>query len=284
MTPFVHMLRTAMLSTSHLPEAGVMEKFMVLSDSTLPVKPFPIIFGELASTRESYYCFNNKEQWSKGSVDGVPMALPKHQQWVTLNRSEAALLVSKWKPVVTYQGWDVPLRGGRWAGQNRKVPRSTFKGGSWYTGTDEEATYAFTHGPLELRWKRDWARWKHDGARWQRNGARWKRDGALMGKLFMQRRCTTYVGFPDDIGVYDDYSLLQSGPDPAKQMTYPITLQLYRDPGNQLLVAEGSWHPFTIERLSAQSMLSLRRSDFLFARKFSANADLPNFTGIVLAA
>uniref|UniRef100_A0A7S1RYD9 Protein xylosyltransferase n=1 Tax=Alexandrium catenella TaxID=2925 RepID=A0A7S1RYD9_ALECA len=259
-TPYVHMVRIA-LTEMHLAASGVMtEKFLVMSDSTLPIKPFLHVYGELAQSVDSDICLSSIDQWANGTVDGVPVALAKHHQWLALNRHDAEMLVNDWVPVLgEHDSWNIPLREGRWAGSNRTVPRSAFEGGMWYNANDEEAPFAYIHGPVELRFPGDTEKPMN---------------------LFLQRRCTTYVGFPFDVpSANESQSLLQH--DPEEYATPTVTALIVQDPGNKLNVQGGAVHPFTIQALSYESTLTLRRSVFLFARKFALDADLPNFTRIV---
>lgn len=268
MTPFVHMMRIAMQETKHLADSGVMEKFLVISDSTLPVKPFSYTYWDLAASPASDICISSTDQWAHGTVDGSPVALVKHHQWVALNRSDAAVLVRDWRAVTQGKGWNVPLKDGRWAGQNRSVPRTSFDGGTWYTATDEEAVWALLHGPMELRFEGDL-------------------EQPL--QVFMRRRCHTYVAFPHDVeptthlASRTPHSLLQlEAKAEAKFDHTKITLQLLKDPDSKMSVPPGVWHPFLMEALGDRSLGVLRRSPYLFARKFSACAKLHNYSEIML--
>jgi len=272
MSPFVHMMRYALPLTEHLAAAGVMEKFMVISDSTLPVKPFSYVFRHQVAEPVSDICMSSINQWASGNVDGVPVAIIKHHQWVSLNRSDAEVLARDWRPVRKSKYWNVPLRQGSWASQNRTVPRYSFHGGTWYTATDEEAVWALIHGPLML---------PSAG------------DQSEPMRVYGQRRCTTYVGFPADIGESPNRtgkaslqaSMLQLVAESSEGWIdrHDITRQLRHDPATKLYVADGTWHPFLIEEAGDRSIRTLRESEFLFARKFSACARMVNFTEVAFA-
>jgi len=275
MTPFVQMIRYALPMTEHLAAAGVTEKFMVISDSTLPVKPFAHVYWDQAASPSSDICISSPDQWAHGIVDGVPTALVKQHQWVSLNRSDASVLAREWLPVTKLKGWNVPLRHARWAGLNRSVPRALFQGGTWYTATDEEAVYAFLFGPLVLS--------RLD-------------DPVLPRELFRHRRCSTYVAFPHDLeqvaaaspartAPVGTSSMLQIEAEASASFDHTIiTRQLLQDPDAKLTVPPGTWHPFLMEKLGDRSLHVLRRSPYLFARKFSPCAELANFSEVVFAS
>lgn len=259
LTPFVHMMGVAMTETAALSAAGIMEKFVVVGDMTLPVKPFSFVHWNLASSSGSDICLSAPSQWAAGSVDGVPVLLPRHHQWVALNRSDAATLVKDWRPVSGLEAWDVPLKG-RWAPLGRTVPRADFHDGTTNSATDESAVYALLRGPVELGTRDD--------------------EGEL-ARLYLQRRCTTYVGFPAEVGTPKPASALQM--DSGQNFdTAAITEQLTQDKRNSLLQTHGSWHPIVIEALSATSWAALRKSPFLFAGKFSDGAPLVSYADGVL--
>eukprot|EP00747_Dinoflagellata_sp_TGD_P086863 gnl/TRDRNA2_/TRDRNA2_163445_c0_seq1.p1 gnl/TRDRNA2_/TRDRNA2_163445_c0~~gnl/TRDRNA2_/TRDRNA2_163445_c0_seq1.p1 ORF type:complete len:355 (+),score=46.18 gnl/TRDRNA2_/TRDRNA2_163445_c0_seq1:132-1067(+) len=73
------------------------EVFAFVSDSTIPVKPFRIVYGALVGESEgrlvSSFCATPPSQWSHcrtlGS-DGGPELTVKHHQWIVLTREHAS--------------------------------------------------------------------------------------------------------------------------------------------------------------------------------------------------
>merc|ERR1719321_806707 len=101
------------------PPMNKMEKFVFLSDSTLPVKPFGHIYESLSSTSGSDLCVFPSHHWGTAKVGfgGIPASsmfrtgetayLVKHHQWLVLNREHAQVMVANWKPVDKAGHWDV---------------------------------------------------------------------------------------------------------------------------------------------------------------------------------
>merc|ERR1712232_104542 len=104
---------------SSIAVPGAIEKFIVLSGETLPVKPFSVVHSVLTSYAESDFCITPAEEWRYAFLDGAKAFLVKHSQWVIFNREHASRLVHEWKAPMartTDRGWwTVPLREGTWA-------------------------------------------------------------------------------------------------------------------------------------------------------------------------
>jgi len=277
--PFAHMIRLALAETSNLAAAGVPEKFILLSDATLPVKPFSYIHWDQTSRTSSDICIAATNQWAKATIDGAPLALPKHHQWLSLSRRDAKALADDWTPVTNLQNWTVTLKQGRWANHSRSVPRWRFKNGAWFTATDEEAMYARAFGPVELRSEH---------------------DAATPMEMFNARRCITYVDWPHNvrpISLLEPHmthslenvttSLLQTEVGVGLMQTYnvttEVTLELLKDNKTRFTIGKGILHPFLIEQIGEVGLKVFRKSQYLFARKFSNCAQMPNFTDIMFS-
>mmetsp|Transcript_90389 Transcript_90389/g.252615 ORF Transcript_90389/g.252615 Transcript_90389/m.252615 type:complete len:476 (-) Transcript_90389:206-1633(-) len=70
------------------------DKFVFLSDTTLPVKPFSFIYDQLTVDRDSDFCIFPRNEWAEvsGLASGGGMTVrvaPKHHQWIVLNRKHA---------------------------------------------------------------------------------------------------------------------------------------------------------------------------------------------------
>lgn len=82
------------LIASALHDAGPgnpQDKFAFVSDSSLPAKPFSVIYSILVSRQGSDFCIFPSNEWADLPVSagyGMEIA-PKHHQWITLERSHA---------------------------------------------------------------------------------------------------------------------------------------------------------------------------------------------------
>jgi len=273
--PYVQMIKHALDQTQHLAGAGVMEKFIVISDSTLPVKPFALVHWDQTASPDSDICISSPNQWATYSIDGEKFALVKHHQWMALNRSDAEVLANHWPECPIPRGWNATLRNGKHAGM--VVPRRKWKGGTWYSATDEEAVYERLFGPLRL---------PEDTSEPLTSMAR-------PMELFRHRRCSTYVDWPANVAdksvlaPHMSASLLQVLQKTEAAIfydfTHEVTTKMVLDPSLKLSIGQGIWHPFTIEKIGNLGLSVFRNSQYLFARKFSDCAHMPNYTEIMFA-
>lgn len=268
--PFAHMIRLALKETRHLAERGVPEKFLVISDATLPVKPFAFIHWDLISRDNSDICISIPTQWAKATIGGIPLALVKHHQWLALNRTDAKALADDWTPLKKIFTWNMTLRQPqKWGNLSVRVNRHTFKDGAWFTATDEEVPYQRAKGPVVL---------SHIN------------DTRPMWQLFNARTCITYVDWPDNVwppSLLDSHttSLLQTDAHLGHtyNFTNDVTLKLLKDPTTKFTIAKGIMHPFMWDQMGDAGLSVFRSSQYLFARKFSPCAHMPNFTEIMFS-
>lgn len=92
MSAMVQLLQESVGDNSH-PR----DKFVFLSESTLPVKPFAYIHKELTQDSKSDFCVQKPEEWTKG----VNCEVVKHSQWVVLNTDHAQLAISNWPQIAS---------------------------------------------------------------------------------------------------------------------------------------------------------------------------------------
>jgi len=228
-TPTVRLMRSALEAGG--PRPGAVEKFVVLSDSALPVKPFAVVYRELARSHESDYCFNNPSKWGQGKVRGREYALPMHFQWTVLNRTDAAGLVRRWPgPRRQSKMFNVTMPDGT------TVPRRQFQGGP--VSADEDV-YTLVHGPMEL---------VPHGEREQMRRFREQHS-----------RCRTYVVFIPD---------LRAGSSLGSER-FRVTEEILKDPFTVYNGAAQYTHPIEYLRVGGRFMHALRTSNYLFARKFA---------------
>lgn len=263
-TWYCHDLVTAMaklLSEALALNAAMMggrEKFVFLSESTLPIKPFGEIHTTLLADDASDFCLFPTDQWGSASIDGSFVKLLKHHQWVVLTRDHALLFVRDWIPVNQKSEWRVWLKSGTWQGHHRNVlPQNFYYPVSANTCTDEWAFMATIFGALEPM-----------------NGARYL-PGFGGGHLDMdthtgQGRCRTW-------------SYWDNTWDPAATaLGSQIANDFY---GSKVSCYPKCFaRPATLQKLSHSSLHALRKSPFLFARKFEPNMWMPHFYSIVLSS
>jgi len=73
-----------------------LDKFVFISDSTLPAKPFPQIYSTLSVRPGSDFCTFPSKEWADiPSASGVDMAV-KYHQWIVLVRDHAEKASSLW--------------------------------------------------------------------------------------------------------------------------------------------------------------------------------------------
>merc|ERR1719401_1716336 len=58
------------------------DKFIFVSESTLPVKPFAAVYAALTKDQASDFCVARADQWPMGSG----FYIVKHSQWVVLSQ------------------------------------------------------------------------------------------------------------------------------------------------------------------------------------------------------
>lgn len=76
------------------------DRFVFVSQSTLPVKPFPAVHSALTSKASSDFCISKQLRWGHVQLSGGEEAfLVKHSQWIALNRGDAASLLERWPKV-----------------------------------------------------------------------------------------------------------------------------------------------------------------------------------------
>lgn len=235
---------------------GGHEKFVFLSESTLPIKPFSEIHSTLMADDSSDFCLFPSDQWGSAKFDGSRVKLIKHHQWVVLNRPHAQQFVRDWVPVTDDSQWRIWLKSGTWEQHERNVrPEKFFFPPGANSCTDEWAFLATIFGAIEPK----------QGTRYLPGFAKGPID---MNSHATQGRCRTWSFWDSD---WD-----------------PDASELGREIDNDWPHSEISCYPkcqarpATLEKLSAKSLLALRKSPFLFARKFSDSVQMPHFYNVVL--
>lgn len=262
-SPMVQLLRAA---TEESTSGG--DKFVFLSESTLPVKPFSDVYSTLTKDSKSDFCISTNDHWghlaSSGDESEKPV-LVKHSQWVVLSREHANLVVERWPKV---KGAEV---GNYWALPVWSVTRQATKrwkiaeanGASGVRCTDEWAFFAMVYGVVPVKSGQSRAKFTGlnagplvlSGAAAETKDQGVCRTFATWGLTSAQNAQATATALADTSG--------------TELSCFPQCLSL--SPGE-----------FT--RISDQGLEVLRHSDFLFARKFEKQSvTLDQFKRMILA-
>jgi len=256
--------------------SDVNQKYLLVSDSTLPAKPFPVVYRELTSYRESDFCFSQPQFFPEallqyrreGNVYKIERGgtrrslLVKHSQFAILNRADAKTFSDFWEGVDQKIGWKVPMKSKRWIMGVRGTPAIPSNAFLWYHGqekqfvgtcADEFALFATCYGTFEPG---DW------GGECPLNRSTACND--ITG-LMKQRRCRT-LSVGGDKSAFVQSFMNDSG----SLLKLPTKYQ--------------SGHGFKFMRLGNTSLLRIRHSEYLFVRKFDEKSEIPHYSEIVLKA
>lgn len=260
-SPMVELLRVA---TSESKSAQ--DRFIFVSESTLPVKPFSTIYNALAAEQGSDFCIAPPGEWRKVAPHEYVV---KHSQWSVLNNDHARALTRRWMrmrnnefPGIAPFQWWVPDASGP-AGENVTFHLLPARNPTDLCA-DEWAPFASAFGSV-----------------------------LDQGKDFAQLPGLAPSGQLDLRGLREDY------PSQRVQGTCH-TFAFWRHMNDDSNVSEEltsdagtvfscnpkceSSHPAEIMRLSSKGAATLRQSRFLFARKFGLHAMSQGlFEGIILA-
>lgn len=269
-SPMVQLTKHAMIES-----ASLNDKFLFLSESTLPVKPFWHVYSELVKSRESDICVGPVESWLGMRLNKVSNPLEtehailvKHSQWVVLSQEHARAMVLNWDHVkqagARHQDqWAIPVwRPG--AAQSNGTGQAPHVGlgkmdKSVRVCTDEWAIFASLYGAII------------DVGQSQVSVPGFSTNVLQLhpaGPNFVQGVCRTFVFWgvdrEDAAGLVNE--LLSDGG--THMSCYPRCM--------------GS-HPADFLTISDYGASALRRSPFLFARKFTAGAmSVDQFRRIIL--
>lgn len=105
--------------SSEPADSDRVQKFIVISNSTLPLQPMRWMREKLLKNDNSELCYSKRSEWVNKSVLGVRYSIVKHHQWVVLNRADASNFVHGWdlrpggKKVATHpaEDWMLPRMG-----------------------------------------------------------------------------------------------------------------------------------------------------------------------------
>jgi hypothetical protein len=212
------------------------DKFIFVSDSTIPVKPFPMVQTRLTSTGvTSDFCVFPRNEWAEiqdrtGFVPSVRAAV-KHHQWIILSREHAVKVLER-----SHEHRDLMTQF--------QINTGTYKNSGCL---DEFWYFAILFGTIA-----------------HATNAQMIRLNGLAGPSLsttnyqVQGACDTFVQWvPRASGT-------------ANNMTV-LTSLLSEDPGVDMTPASDK-RPATFHRFSLKAVTNLRDSWFLFARKVDDGA------------
>lgn len=254
-TPMAQLAKYALQASPDNP--GVVQKFIFISDSTLPVKPFAHILRNLTASGNSDLCVMSPSSWASLDVKGQKLYVVKHSQWAVLNRKHAVKLADEWVPPTlgppgTGSRWNVPVTAAGVGVNQLSRTMFTFNERKKKSGcADEEAIYAMLFGAFAPSGEDE----KYIPGL-----------GRLSEKhVDRQGRCLTLVAW-----------------EPTQNT---VMSAIAGDPSSTVFKnqTKHNAHPLRIEALSARAMTALRTSPYLFARKFSLSGNWDLYSKIAFS-
>jgi len=230
------------------------DKFVYISDSTLPAKPFSSVYGLLTQRRGSDFCIFPSSEWADipSASGGMEIAV-KHHQWITLERSHAETASALWVTGKLHEFMNrFRMNQVQYAWSN-----NSFADGRNFGCLDEFWHMAAVYGTLNHA----------DAARIQHMHLPLFTGSPLQVSptVGWQGECDTFV-------IWSKY-LHIVGPNPFERMYSSLDYHSLPHAGN---IARPGWW----DTISQHGMVAMRNSGFLFVRKFVDNprlTDGPNF-------
>eukprot|EP00929_Paragymnodinium_shiwhaense_P015330 TRINITY_DN123404_c0_g1_i1.p1 TRINITY_DN123404_c0_g1~~TRINITY_DN123404_c0_g1_i1.p1 ORF type:complete len:481 (+),score=70.05 TRINITY_DN123404_c0_g1_i1:86-1528(+) len=245
-SPMNQLLSVAL--SSDLGSTNSNDRFVFLSDSTLPAKPFWHIYATLTTRAGSDFCIFPSKEWAdvKGSF-GIDIAV-KHHQWVTLTREHAERASALWASGLLHdfmQRYQMNMKS--WSPVD-----NTFADNRNFGCLDEFWYMATLYGPLA-----------HDIA-----GPSQAVYLPLLtsGPLHINRE-TGWQGMCDTFVLWSQYVNPYGGSAFDRLMA---SLDKDSIPNSGNFARPGWW-----DKISSHGIAALRASEFLFVRKF---IDAPRLT------
>mmetsp|Transcript_17698 Transcript_17698/g.41041 ORF Transcript_17698/g.41041 Transcript_17698/m.41041 type:complete len:525 (-) Transcript_17698:41-1615(-) len=241
------------------------DKFVFLSESTLPVKPFGTVYQTLTGDERSDFCIMPSEHWVKVGArdpkakDAKPGRLIKHHQWFVLSRGNAKTLTERWtgdNERYSSDRWSVPVCEGDCVSDAASMEMHTVARASVKECTDEWAPFTMIYGMI------------------MDNGDHMQTIPGISHSLISdlgdktQGSCRTFVWW---------YSMHSEADALIKAIS--------KDPGCNLSCYPcHSSHPVEFLVLSDEAIARLKQSSFLFARKFAGSVmTLDQFKRLILS-
>mmetsp|Transcript_43344 Transcript_43344/g.102042 ORF Transcript_43344/g.102042 Transcript_43344/m.102042 type:complete len:507 (+) Transcript_43344:63-1583(+) len=220
------------------------DKFIFVSDSTVPVKPFATVQRRLtmAEAHSSDFCIFPRNEWAEvtglaaGSGQSMTQVAVKHHQWIILNRKHA-------QQAVAHASEHMDLM--------QRFQLNTMSSPNTWRNTgclDEFWHFAALFGSLSFQ-EEPTSIFLQD----------FTGEPLATNNFEIQGECSTFVHWPPRAtGLFNNMTVLAQA--------------LSADAGT-LVAPPSDLHPAVIHRLSKSSLLAMRSSWFLFARKVDSNAE-----------
>jgi len=236
------------------------DKFVFVSDTTIPVKPFSLIFGRLASTQTSDVCIPPRHTWNsyQPPMKREVFLNVKHHQWIVLSRRHAELAVRRFRkvgphpPGLYLKNGQRPPTLTKWT-LDKGHPRSRLRGcvdEFWYM-QQLYGTFTYNAGFTEVVPIQGLTNVAH----------------LYLNSEHDQGKCDTFVH--------------AAGWEHGLRSNFTSVRKLLAETKGFKVVEKGSeaYHPDDIEQMSADSLEVLRASPFLFARKIPGNLKFASDVG-----
>mmetsp|Transcript_104722 Transcript_104722/g.182014 ORF Transcript_104722/g.182014 Transcript_104722/m.182014 type:complete len:470 (-) Transcript_104722:34-1443(-) len=262
-SPMVQLMHAALLESKN-PR----DKFIFLSETTLPVKPFWDVYNTLTWDQSSDFCIYPTDHWvNLDLAQSLRAVIVKHSQWVILNQAHANSMVHAWtsvKSMLQQTAWSIPV----WS-DTRRAPWGQITNPAGQLPLpmclDEWAFFATIYGAFID--KGDWSKDNLPGY----SAPPLHFRGAAHLASTTQGICRTFAFWDvSEVGASNLINEVAQDWPWSKLSCYPRCT---------------TSHPAEFTALSDRGVAALRRSRFLFARKFQDQVvTMDQFQRIILAA
>jgi len=219
---------------------NVEDKLIFISDSTLPVKPFSIVQSRLLSAgKRSNFCIFPTNHWPSTYT----ISVVKHHQWMILTRSHAVEVLKK-----SHEEPVFPLEVANGFSFHDGKPASLCRDEFWY--------FALLFGTI-TRFPN-----VHSFPMAGLNGG----GDLSISDVAVQGQCDTFVSWGDG------FANGKVSPSNGKNNNLTALTTLLSKDGGVDQIPPSMQHPATFRRFSFNSIVNLRSSWFLFARKVEDGA------------
>jgi len=264
-SPMVQLLQAAVLES-----VSPNDKFVFQSETSLPAKPFADVYNTLSVDMNSHFCVYPTDHWVELQLaQNLRALIVKHSQWVILNQAHAHAMVQSWASVKAgLQGhaWTIPVYDAKTKGPWGKItnPAGVLP---LPMCIDQWAFFATIYGAIV-----DQGQWNlgPDGLPGFSSQPLQLRGSAHLTST-MQGVCRTFAFW--DASEFGGSNLVN---------------EIAQDwPWSKLSCFPrcDSTHPAEFAAISDRGAVALRRSRYLFARKFPENVMTQDqFQRIILSA
>eukprot|EP00747_Dinoflagellata_sp_TGD_P124598 gnl/TRDRNA2_/TRDRNA2_174025_c0_seq4.p1 gnl/TRDRNA2_/TRDRNA2_174025_c0~~gnl/TRDRNA2_/TRDRNA2_174025_c0_seq4.p1 ORF type:complete len:522 (+),score=99.03 gnl/TRDRNA2_/TRDRNA2_174025_c0_seq4:229-1794(+) len=225
-----------------------MDKFVFVSDSTLPAKPFASVYKTLATRKGSDFCLFPAVEWADiPAADGGKEIAAKHHQWIVLEHAHATKSLQLW-----VQGYGQEFMSKyRMNTLSYRASNNSFADNRNFGCLDEFWHMLTIFGPLRTDYK---------------GSSRYVNLADFNGGPIHISPNAGWQGMCDTFVVWEKY-LHTGGRNPFLKMHSMLDHMSVPHGGN-------SQRPGWWDRISRNGIRAIRNSDFLFVRKFIDNPTL----------